>query len=607
VAEQEQQSSDSELRAPWSQQAESPRRAFIKYVTENPLHVIQRPDIASVERLRQIADWWSACGDHFAAGYVLSQCASYAWGDVDATVSCSVEALKEFQVAISSPGVDPLEQVASLWMCLVELGMTGIWLGLVEIDSLYRSLQSGLGHALAQLGAKAEDVSAHEGFLIRGLLLTTDLDGNWSTVFPEVEIQGHSMSIPGDGRLTFSVESAFRYLIDSGDYTAADTIANQCPQAFTTPGLRGWRAAVIGLLNGDVAVERFAEAAAEFALDTPSEARREAGLSWNSRNQSLWAKYFTARSLVADIVPWPSRASELLDQAQEALKGTEAGWVSPQVTCFRIILRVIARLLANDADAEASRAKEALLQSRRVLGTDESDELVIDFLDLVTSAFSELRREPAAVVLSTGVRDALTALGRIPLVGSAVASAISPLVARHTFASLYNQSYAWMYRTIESITDERTFQQLILRLMRGRLPIYAQIRHGPLEYGKDIVVLVDDNGVIVLRMYQVKVGDISVPIWRVTRGELEEIFQVELPDVQLPVDPERREGVLIFNGHLNANVEAPVKGWLAEQRRDHSRTFTIMHLDLVVDWIVSKGLINELHRGLAELGIPILE
>lgn len=247
---------------------------------------------------------------------------------------------------------------------------------------------------------------------------------------------------------------------------------------------------------------------------------------------------------------------------------------------------------------------------RRILGAgppfmlwDDNDELAMDFVDLVNDAFSELRREPAAVVLSTGVRDALTALGRIPLVGTEVASAIGPVVGEHTFAGI-NENQSWMYRSIASIKDERVLQALILRLLQGRLPLYAQIRHGPLEYGKDIVVLVEDNNEIVLQMYQVKAGDITVPVWRTARAELEEIFQVELPTVQLPVEPIRRVGVLIFNGYLNTNVEPAVHGWLAEQRDDHKRSFIIMHLDRIPDWILRNGLINELRSALQELELP---
>ena len=71
--------------------------------------------------------------------------------------------------------------------------------------------------------------SAREGFRIRGLLLTTDLEGSWSTSFPEVEIRGKGMSGPGGGLIASTVESAFQHFIDSGDYAAADKLASQCP------------------------------------------------------------------------------------------------------------------------------------------------------------------------------------------------------------------------------------------------------------------------------------------------------------------------------------------------------------------------------------------
>ena len=211
------------------------------------------------------------------------------------------------------------------------------------------------------------------------------------------------------------------------------------------------------------------------------------------------------------------------------------------------------------------------------------------------------------VLLSTGVRDALDALGRIPLVGVEVASAIGPEIAQRTFASLLSQDRSWMHRTIESIEDERILQRLILRLMQGRLPLYAQIRHGPVEYGKDIVVLVEQNNEFILQMYQVKTGDITTPVWRTARAELEDMFLVDVPPVQLPVEPTRREGFLIFNGHLNAYVEPVIDKWLVEQKRAYGRSFLIMHLDMIVDWIMQKGLLVELRRALEELDIPIVD
>src|SRR6266516_1630333 len=138
-----------------------------------------------------------------------------------------------------------------------------------------------------------------------------------------------------------------------------------------------------------------------------------------------------------------------------------------------------------------------------------------------------------------------------------------------------------MYRTIEGIRDETVLQKLLLRLMQAQLPLYAQRRHGPIEYGKDIVGLVEVDGEHVLQMYQAKSGDITKSNWAKARDELEEMFQVDMSSVQLPVEPDRREGVLVFNGHINPYVEPVVEGWIKEQKDDHHRLFTIMHLDSI--------------------------
>src|SRR6266536_5146784 len=50
-----------------------------------------------------------------------------------------------------------------------------------------------------------------------------------------------------------------------------------------------------------------------------------------------------------------------------------------------------------------------------------------------------------------------------------------------------------------------------------------------------------------------------------------------------------------------------VEGWLEEQRRDHRRSFQIMHLDAIVKWIVDRRLISELREALAEFAIPLLD
>jgi hypothetical protein len=151
--------------------------------------------------------------------------------------------------------------------------------------------------------------------------------------------------------------------------------------------------------------------------------------------------------------------------------------------------------------------------------------------------------------------------------GDEVVSAIEPAVGERALATqVLGQHHTWMYRTIEGIRDETALQKLLLRLMQAQLPLYAQRRHGPIEYGKDIVALVEVDGEHVLQMYQAKAGDITKSNWTKARDELEEMFQVDMSSVQLPVEPDRREGVLVFNGHINPYVEPVVEGWIKEQR-----------------------------------------
>jgi len=82
------------------------------------------------------------------------------------------------------------------------------------------------------------------------------------------------------------------------------------------------------------------------------------------------------------------------------------------------------------------------------------------------------------------------------------------------------------------------------------------------------------------------------------------MFLVPLNSFQLPLTPQRTEGVLVTNGHANPYVEPVIDGWLKAQRRD-GRVVEFMHLDGLVDWIVEHRLVNELRVGLQEIGVGI--
>jgi hypothetical protein len=562
------------------------------------------PDYDALTELREIASYWSSAGEHFYAGYVLWSATHPAWGTEGGVVQCALEAQREFEQVAGRPD---LEGIAALRMWVSTMGTNYICLDPSDVRSGVRGLREEMAQRLIQLTEKTPSLTAHAGYMVYGFDLTVDFSGRWEPHFPAFEVDSNAINV-GPESITIGIPSAFQNFVWAGDYRAANDIATAFPKFFDSAGLRGWNAAIKGLLDADQAVERFTEAADEFARDVQAEVRFQQRGHWSSINVDLWAKYFRARSMLAQAVRAPQRASDLVHEAAGALMGTDAGWVNPQVSCLRHVLTALDQVIGgSEADAVLAQAKASLSHDLRFSGFDETDQLALEFLDSAAEAFRELGATPTRALTSGALSRALEILGRIPLIGEGVAGAVESVIGERAYERLLGRHMTWIYRTIESIKDERMLQRLLLRLMQGQLPLYAQVRHGPIEYGKDIVALVEANERLSLQMYQVKVGDITKMNWPKARDELEEMFQVDMSSVQLPLVPDNREGILLFNGHLNPYVEPVVTGWLAEQKRDHNRSITIMHIDRVVKWIVNNGLINELRHALDELQIPILD
>jgi hypothetical protein len=95
----------------------------------------------------------------------------------------------------------------------------------------------------------------------------------------------------------------------------------------------------------------------------------------------------------------------------------------------------------------------------------------------------------------------------------------------------------WMHRTLSGISDERVLQKVLLRLMQAELPLFVQLRHGVAEYGKDIVKLVAVDDRYILKMYQVKAGNIDMRKWRDSRNELEDMFYADISKLTIAVSP----------------------------------------------------------------------
>jgi hypothetical protein len=149
----------------------------------------------------------------------------------------------------------------------------------------------------------------------------------------------------------------------------------------------------------------------------------------------------------------------------------------------------------------------------RFIGLHPRDQVAITFLDRAAEAFAELQLTPELALLSGRLKAAFELLGRLPLIGQQVAEAVTPAISTKALEELLSPHFSWVYRALAQVTDERLLHRVVLRLLQAQLPLYAQIRHGPIEYGKDIAVLVETSDGLILRLYQVKVGDISKATW----------------------------------------------------------------------------------------------
>ena len=480
-----------------------------------------RPDRELVAKIQDIAARWSAVSQYFYAGFALSNAVQPAWGDGELVASCSLDAIRAYLRGTSAAEAAPIERIACMHRLTIEVGQNYISVDNSATRRNVRTLTEELAQMLLQIGQQETDATARGGFLVRGFRLETDFQGAWRPDFPEAEVRGES-TFYNVQSITITIPSAFQLLVRAGDYFAANAVVQESlPEAFNSHGLRGWCAAVRGFLYPERAVEEFNLAANDFAADAYSEdVARRVG-SWSSVNIDLWAKYFRARALVSQIVRTPENVRELIKQAQDALEGTDSGWGNAQVTCFRFVLAVLDQVFNGDANSSAEDLRESFLSRMRFSGLDETDQLALQFLEGITTAFAELRTGPVVALISGRLPAALDALGRIPLLGSDVALELRSQIGKQAEAELMGPVRTWIHRTLSGISDERVLQKVLLRLMQAELPLFVQLRHGIAEYGKDIVKLTVIDERNVLKMYQVKAGDITMRKWNDSRNELE--------------------------------------------------------------------------------------
>ena len=557
----------------------------------------------AIDSFKSAASHWREAKNYFSAGFAMSKAIMASWGndddDKDLEGLVSVE-LQDFSKCVETNPSFSYESLSALTIWIKELRQI-VPLNIVNSLSVKRAIRD-LSAELAQRLVNHDQNSINlENYLVRGYYLTTDLEGNWKASFPASDTQlGEEMW--GNRVVVLSIPSAFSLFLAAADYEGAKAVIERCPSGFTSPELKGWKAAVQGFISPQQAPEKFIEAANAFAEDTrPSAEERR---YWSSINIDVWAKYFKAKASLAMAVREPNCLKEHLIAAASTFTGPEPIWYVGSVIRFRILVQTLARLISNDSTQTYEQAREEFFRAVMISGEDPDDLMTLHFLELSTEAIEGFKNNPSQELATGRLGVALEALSRIPIIGSDVAAIAAPVIKNRALEEILGPHRTWIHRTLESIRDEnRHLQKIILRLAQASIPIFAQIRQGPLEYGKDIVVFFERDGQRVLRMYQVKCGDITMPKWREARSELEEAFLVPLSNFQMTEEADALEAILICNGHALPHVEPVIEGWFEEQKRAYGRDIQFMHLDSIVDWIVNERLVNEFKSVLTELGV----
>jgi hypothetical protein len=243
------------------------------------------------DKLYRAAKLWRKDGQHFSAGLAMLDACYAAWGRPNRMLEALRTALTDFERVISEQPPNSPASIAALYKLRQSVNRTS-WFDVDRVTAAtqVRELSSELGQRLFKHFKGSEHA---ENYLVRGIVLVTDRDGTWEVRFPDYEVDS-SVEHPGS-ELTLNIPSAFQLFVSNGEWQAAHEIVSLCTDAFTTPGLKGWRAVTAAYVRPVEAVGRFDEAANAFETDAmpvgDEEMARRSG-SWSGINQQLWAKYF---------------------------------------------------------------------------------------------------------------------------------------------------------------------------------------------------------------------------------------------------------------------------------------------------------------------------
>ena len=220
-----------------------------------------KPD--AYEALCRAAEVWRAEGQPFSAGMAMLRAVDAAWGQPEIMLDAHRAALRDFERVVAEQPPDMPAALAALFKLVQSLNQA-LWLFEDEhqetVRSRIREVESELSHRLL---THFNDSEYADNYLVRGIVVVTNLDGQWRVQFPQFEVALTTEHVGEEAIL--NLPSAFHLFVFGRDWSGAHEIVKTRKEAFTTPGLKGWRAVTLANVSPFEAMAHFDEAADAFA------------------------------------------------------------------------------------------------------------------------------------------------------------------------------------------------------------------------------------------------------------------------------------------------------------------------------------------------------
>jgi hypothetical protein len=365
--------------------------------------------------LIEAAAQWRKDGQFFSAGYAMSKVIYAAWGNLERMAEAQAAAINDFITIVNKEPESSLAAIGALHQ-LRGLVSQGSWLHDLDRSQIRNRTDAIASEMANRLLLLSQGLKNPESSLIRGILLSTDLDGVWTVDTPITEV--HDGLERGGETVVMHVPSAFMLNVRIKDWLAAASIAASCDHGFVTPSLRAWRAVATAHQHPENMERGFNIAADEFAKDVhpaTAEELHARGGSWSSVNVELWSRYFRSRARLLEALRVPAQLVEKLAQAAQAWGPTDVGYANPDALRLKQIVSALSSLVSNPSELNLEQSLKNYRFAMRVTGEREEDNHALEFLTQSAHAFQGLVTSPGLEVTTGRLSRALDALGYLSL------------------------------------------------------------------------------------------------------------------------------------------------------------------------------------------------